>query len=88
MAYKIIKREKVSDGYTEANVMEIMIEGAEDVASLPKECEPGSIAYTADMSYIVQLNLDGEWEVMSGGGSSTSGGSGVSLGRRADPYGY
>lgn len=61
MAFKIIKKGYMADGYTKPNVMEVLIDSPGDVASLPKECDPGSCAYTADLSHIFQLSVTGEW---------------------------
>lgn len=61
MAFKIIKKERMTDGYTEANVMEIMIDNQSDVKFLPAECDPGSCCYTADLTYIAMLDVNHKW---------------------------
>lgn len=58
MGYEILKK---GDGYQVSNMCTIMIEGSSDVANLPDNVAPGSIAYTADMSLMYMFGLDGTW---------------------------
>lgn len=57
MGYAQIK----AKGNMVTEVDEYMVESADDVANLPTTALPGSIAYTADLSYVAQKDLDGTW---------------------------
>lgn len=61
MAFRIIRKNSISNGFTSSNVMEIMIDGLNDIPNLPVECDPGSIAFTADGTVLARLNLHGTW---------------------------
>ena len=60
MAYKVLKS---NNGRSEdANRAEVLIESSADLANLPENLAPGSVAYTADMSYIAMKAIDGAWK--------------------------
>ena len=61
MAFRIIKKGYMADGYTSPNVMEILVDSKDDIPNLPMECDPGSCAYTSDLTYIAQLGNDHTW---------------------------
>ena len=42
-------------------VDEFMIESSDDLSNLPSTAAPGSIAYTADMSYVAQKDINNTW---------------------------
>lgn len=53
--FRIVKRDP-------GNVLTVLIKNSGATASIPEEAAPGSTAYTADMSYIANKDLDGEWK--------------------------
>ena len=60
MAYKVLKS---NNGRSEdANRAEVLIESSSDLANLPENLAPGSVAYTASMSYIAMKAIDGTWK--------------------------
>ena len=50
-----------SRGQSVVSEDEFMITNSDDAANLPADSPPGSFAYTADMSYVVQMAEDGTW---------------------------
>ena len=70
MAYTEIKRYAVDRGESGTKVlqlMELLIDSSSDTASLP-DCLPGSVAYTADLSYMAMF--DGTtWQRIGGAAS-------------------
>jgi len=85
---------RIRGKYVVPDVKEILISSASDVSKLPTSTTAGtfdnvnanypvgvgSIAYTADMSSVYQLNLEDEWvEVASSGGSGGGGGATISV---------
>ena len=64
MAYAIIKS---NSGVEEAaNKCDALIESASDLADLPGDLAPGSLAYTASMSAMYMKDLDGTWKQIGG----------------------
>lgn len=61
MAMNIIKTDKYETGFVHDQREEFLLDNAEDINSVPKDCHPGSIAYTADMSAAWQMSPNGEW---------------------------
>ena len=51
--FRIVKRDP-------GNVLTVLIKNSGATASIP--AAPGSTAYTANMSYIANKDLDGEWK--------------------------
>lgn len=74
MAWKIIRKKSMADGYTSSNIMDIMIDNEQDIQSLPKECAEGSVAYTADNSIVYRLDQNDNWVLVTGNGAGGSGG--------------
>ena len=64
MAYRIMK--SGSGVQEDANKAEVLIEGADDLATLPDTLSPGSVAYKADMSLLYMKDLDGTWKQIGG----------------------
>lgn len=62
---------RIGNGYVSPNRKEYLIDNESDVANLPTNlqdgtgtvgrCDPGSLAYTADMSKVYMLGNDGQW---------------------------
>jgi hypothetical protein len=48
--------------------IELLIDSPSDLATAAAEAQPapGSVAYTADLSYIAMLGPDGEWHQIGG----------------------
>lgn len=64
MAYKIVKS---AGGVPEsAEKVEVLIESSSDLASLPDDIAPGSVAYTASMSAMYMKAIDGTWTQIGG----------------------
>lgn len=64
MAHMIVKS---SGGVQEnPNKCEVLIDSAADLANLPEELAPGSVAYTADFSVLRMKALDGSWAEIGG----------------------
>lgn len=58
--YKIIGS---SSGVREdANKVDILLKNAAAISQVPEDCAPGSMAFTADMSYVAMKDLDGAWK--------------------------
>ena len=53
--FRIVKRDP-------GNVLTVLIKNSGATASIPEEAAPRSTADTADMSYIANKDLDGEWK--------------------------
>lgn len=61
MAVQIISREGTLTGNKVQ--IEAVLDSTEDVASLPTDCAPGSLAYVADKGVpLFMLNASGEWK--------------------------
>ena len=58
-----------SDGNwaTKKNRDEWLISSTDELAELPDTVGPGSVAYTADMSYIGMMDEAGEWQEIGAG---------------------
>lgn len=66
MAYQIIKS---AGGVPESSEKcEVMIESSSDLANLPENLAPGSVAYTSSLSLMYMKGLDGIWTQIGGGG--------------------
>jgi len=64
MAYKIVKS---SSGTPESeNKCEVLIESSSDLANLPADLAPGSMAYTASLSAMYMKAIDGTWTQIGG----------------------
>ena len=64
MAYKIIKS---AGGVPESpDKCEVLIESSGDLAGLPEEIAPGSVAYNASLSLMYMKALDGTWTQIGG----------------------
>ena len=61
MSYTIVKR---GEGYESSMNVSIIMESSSDVASLPTDVAPGSIAYTADLGTMAIFGLDGSWHTI------------------------
>ena len=66
MGVSIIKSSSDKNGYVNTEVMEIMLDDKSDLKNITEKYSPGSIAYTADMSFMAQLNAKGEWVTVIG----------------------
>ena len=64
MAFSVLK--STSGTQESANKVEILIDAANDLNTLPTEYAPGSIAYTADLSQMYMKSLDGTWTRIGG----------------------
>jgi hypothetical protein len=49
-------------GASATEVDEFLVESADDAANLPTDAAPGSIAYTADLTYVAMKDINGEWK--------------------------
>lgn len=64
MAYKIVKS---SSGKEESeNKSEVLVDSSSDLADLPENLSPGSIAYTATLTSMWMKSLSGTWEPIGG----------------------
>ena len=64
MAYKIVKS---SSGKEEPeNKSEVLVDSSSDLAGLPENLSPGSIAYTATLTSMWMKSLSGTWEPIGG----------------------
>lgn len=62
MAYAVVKPDAMKTGFVHDRRQEILIDSEADLANFTEDnAEPGSIAYTADMSKIFQMSPGGEW---------------------------
>lgn len=61
MAIRTIKVESMSDGYCSSDVRLIQMDSEADIENLPTDCDPGSQAYTPDMSVCCIMANDGNW---------------------------
>lgn len=62
MAIAIVKPDSMKTGFVHDRRQEILVDVVEDLEELEiDDVEPGSIAYTADMSHIYQMSPSGEW---------------------------
>ena len=69
MAVKKVLTSGLENRYTSFYHDEYLIDDGEDIAFVPRNCAPGSLAYTVDLSKIYQLSNALEWvEVSSSGG--------------------
>lgn len=66
MAYEVISSQRGTVTQYTTGRREILIDSAADVPNLPEDCAPGSLAYTADMSYVVQRDNHGQWVQVGG----------------------
>ena len=63
MGYSLIK---IGDTYNSTNIREYMIDGEEDKETLPTDCDPGSVAATADMTLMYRLDNQRKWKRVGG----------------------
>lgn len=68
MAYTIIQTSTRQDTYPIARKQEILVDGQSDLAGLPADAAPGSVAYTADMTGMWMKDNAGAWKKIGGGG--------------------
>ena len=61
MSIRTIKIENMKDGYCSSDVRIIQIDSEADIPNLPIDCDPGSQAYTPDMSVFCIMGNDGIW---------------------------
>ena len=66
MAYRIVK--SVGGVPESPGKCEVLIESSSDLANLPEEITPGSIAYTASLTLMYMKAIDGTWTQIGGGG--------------------
>ena len=64
----IIANAKGTSISTTANKMEVLVDSSADLAAIPANAAPGSIAYTADFAGMWQKNNSGAWVEIGGGG--------------------
>lgn len=48
------------------NIAEALVDAESDLADLPEEYAPGSVAYTADLTSMWQKGPDGNWHKIGG----------------------
>lgn len=46
--------------------MEFLIDSSADLADLPEDAAPGSVAYTANMGYMAMKDNSGQWQQIGG----------------------
>lgn len=64
MAYTV---QKSSTGREEpTGKMEFLIDSSADLADLPEDAAPGSVAYTANMGYMAMKDNSGQWQQIGG----------------------
>ena len=64
MAYQIVKS---AGGVPESpDKCEVLIESESDLANLPQELSPGSVAYTASLNAMYMKAIDGTWTQIGG----------------------
>lgn len=61
MSYEIVKR---GEGYASSMNVSIIMGSASDLANLPTDVAPGSIAYTADLGTVAIFGIDGAWHTI------------------------
>ena len=57
--YRIVERKT-------GNVLSIVIKDSNVTGSLPEDAAPGSVCYTADLSYMAMKDIDGTWVQIGG----------------------
>lgn len=61
MAYTQIKYDAQKNGYTPDRKSAFVMDSKEDLNTLP-ECEPGSVAYTANMNFFAVMSPSNGWQ--------------------------
>jgi len=61
-----------SHGQSVTEVDEFLISSSDDTANLPDDAAPGSMAYTADLTYLAIKDIDGSWVAAIGGGDNAA----------------
>lgn len=64
MAYRVVK--SASGVPEDAKKQEILIESSSDLAELPEDLAPGSVAYTASLGDMYMKGIDGNWTQIGG----------------------
>jgi len=67
VAYNILTNSLGTQTQTDIGKREILIDSADDLASIPADTAPGSVAYTADMLTMYMKANDGAWKRIGGG---------------------
>lgn len=67
MSYNILSSSDGVQIQRDKGIREILIDSSADLANVPTDTAPGSVAYTADMSYIAMKANDGTWKQIGGG---------------------
>jgi hypothetical protein len=57
--YRIVERKP-------GNVLTVLIKDSTKTSKIPADAAPGSTAYTADMSYMANKDIDGTWKQIGG----------------------
>ena len=61
MSCRVIKIENMKYGYSSSDIRTIQMDSEADIANLPVDCDPGSRAYTPDLSVCCIMGNDGNW---------------------------
>lgn len=64
--HTIVTRSQGSNTIVTTNRMEILVDSAADLDSIPAAAAAGSIAYTADLTAMWQKGIDGDWKKIGG----------------------
>ncbi len=67
MAYNILTNSLGTQTQTDIGKREILIDSADDLAHIPDDTAPGSVAYTADMLLMYMKGNNGAWTRIGGG---------------------
>ena len=67
MGYNILTNSAGTETQTDIGKREILIDAAGDLANIPADTAPGSVAYTADMTLMYMKANDGTWKRIGGG---------------------
>lgn len=70
MSSSIIRNSQFENGYAKLNEVTIILDNAEDIATVGKDYSPGSFAYTADLRGCWQLNNEHIWIPIASAGTS------------------
>lgn len=67
MAYTIIASSNGRETFPSSLRREILVDSQEDLATLPDDTSPGSVAFTADMQSMWMKDNAGGWKKIGGG---------------------
>lgn len=56
---------RVQSGHPDWLTQEFLIDSTGDVANLPTDCQPGSVAYTADLLFMAMFD-GAQWKTIGG----------------------